>query len=106
MAQQKLDQSPQYVVLDEKGPDHAKCFEICAEIGGRRFPSAWARSKKQAEQDAALIADIGDRKLTFEIESAELTESLADIVVVRDTRKEEADKMGSPSACSISHQGF
>lgn len=47
---------PQYVVLDEKGPDHAKCFEICVQGGDRRFPGAWAASKKQAEQLAALAA--------------------------------------------------
>jgi ribonuclease-3 len=47
---------PQYVVLDEKGPDHAKCFEICVQASDRRFPGAWAASKKQAEQLAALAA--------------------------------------------------
>jgi ribonuclease-3 len=55
-AQQMLDQTPQYIVLDEQGPDHAKCFEICVEIGSRRFPSSWGASKKQAEQSAALQA--------------------------------------------------
>ena len=55
-AQQILGQTPQYVVLDEKGPDHAKCFEITVEIGARRFGSCWGPSKKQAEQDAALQA--------------------------------------------------
>lgn len=56
VAQQKLSQSPQYVVLDEKGPDHAKCFEICVAMGSRRFDSCWGASKKQAEQQAALNA--------------------------------------------------
>ena len=55
-AQQVLGQTPQYVVLDEQGPDHAKCFEICVEIGARRFGSCWGPSKKQAEQQAALTA--------------------------------------------------
>lgn len=55
-AQQEFDASAEYVLLDEKGPDHAKCFEVCAEIDGRRFPSCWAPSKKQAEQQAALVA--------------------------------------------------
>ena len=48
--------SPMYLVLDEKGPDHSKCFEVCVEIGSRRFPSCWGQSKKQAEQQAALLA--------------------------------------------------
>lgn len=47
---------PQYVVLDEKGPDHAKAFEICVDAGARRFSPAWGPSKKQAEQLAALAA--------------------------------------------------
>ncbi|MCA9291595.1 MAG: ribonuclease III [Phycisphaerales bacterium] len=55
-AQQILSQMPQYVVLDEQGPDHAKCFEVCVEIGTRRFRSCWGTSKKEAEQQAALEA--------------------------------------------------
>lgn len=54
--QQRFTTTPQYVVLDEQGPDHAKCFEVCVEIGARRFPSTWGASKKQAEQQAALEA--------------------------------------------------
>ncbi len=55
-SQQSCQLTPQYVVLDEKGPDHAKCFEVCVEIGARRFSSCWGPSKKQAEQQAALEA--------------------------------------------------
>ncbi len=55
-AQQQCNDTPSYVVLDEKGPDHAKCFEVSVEIGTRRFPSSWGASKKQAEQMAALNA--------------------------------------------------
>lgn len=55
-AQTMLDGSPVYIVLDEKGPDHSKCFEVCVEIGERRFRSSWGQTKKQAEQQAALYA--------------------------------------------------
>lgn len=55
-AQRYLPSNPVYVLLDEKGPDHAKCFEVCVEIRGRRFDSAWAQTKKEAEQKAALSA--------------------------------------------------
>jgi len=55
-AQRHLPNNPVYMLLDEKGPDHAKAFEVCVEIEGRRFSSAWANSKKEAEQKAALIA--------------------------------------------------
>lgn len=55
-AQRHFDATPQYVVLDEKGPDHSKCFEICVTVDGRRFGSAWGPSKKEAEQKAARLA--------------------------------------------------
>lgn len=48
--------TPSYLVLSESGPDHAKLFEICVEVRGRRFPSASAPSKRSAEQAAALLA--------------------------------------------------
>jgi ribonuclease-3 len=48
--------NPTYVVVDQRGPDHAKCFEIAVEVQRRRFASCWATSKKQAEQQAALAA--------------------------------------------------
>ncbi len=54
--QQQQDQTPQYIILDEKGPDHAKCFEVCVELGARRFNSCWGASKKAAEQQAAVEA--------------------------------------------------
>ena len=55
-AQKALGAGPLYELLDEKGPDHAKCFEVCVSIDGRRFTSAWGPNKKQAEQKAALLA--------------------------------------------------
>ena len=55
-AQQTTPHHPVYILLDEKGPDHAKCFEVCVEINGRRYPSAWANAKKEAEQRAAYNA--------------------------------------------------
>jgi ribonuclease III len=55
-AQQELSVQPEYVLLDEKGPDHAKCFEVRVELGSEAYPSCWAPSKKQAEQQAALTA--------------------------------------------------
>ena len=55
-AQRELSGSPVYELLDEKGPDHAKCFEIAVCVGARRFPSAWGPSKKEAEQKAAQLA--------------------------------------------------
>lgn len=55
-AQKMIGATPIYELLDEKGPDHSKCFEVCVTIDGRRFPSAWGPNKKMAEQKAALLA--------------------------------------------------
>ncbi|MEM9415751.1 MAG: ribonuclease III [Planctomycetota bacterium] len=56
IAQKHLPHNPSYILLDEKGPDHAKAFEVCVQLNGRNFGSAWANSKKEAEQLAALNA--------------------------------------------------
>jgi ribonuclease-3 len=55
-AQQRLNATPIYELLDEKGPDHDKCFESQVFVGDRHFLSAWGRSKKEAEQKAAFNA--------------------------------------------------
>jgi ribonuclease III len=47
---------PEYRLLDEQGPDHSKCFEICVCIDGTHYPSAWGPNKKAAEQAAARRA--------------------------------------------------
>ena len=55
-AQRELGVSPNYLLIDEKGPDHAKAFAVCVELEGHRYEACWAPSKKLAEQNAALIA--------------------------------------------------
>jgi len=55
-AQRDLGATPAYELFDEKGPDHAKAFEVAVVIRGRRYPSAWGPSKKAAEQRAAMEA--------------------------------------------------
>jgi|TARA_B100001964_G_scaffold20659_2_gene21006 ribonuclease-3 len=56
IAQRMFAAMPMYAVLDEKGPDHAKCFEVGVTIGNRTFQPRWGPNKKRAEQDAALAA--------------------------------------------------
>lgn len=55
-AQKALNATPVYELLDEKGPDHSKCFEVCVAIKGHRYSGAWGPSKKEAEQKAAYTA--------------------------------------------------
>jgi ribonuclease-3 len=56
IAQRDYGTTPTYQLLDEKGPDHSKCFKISAQIGRNRYQPAWGRNKKEAEQRAALNA--------------------------------------------------
>jgi ribonuclease-3 len=56
VAQRQFGATPTYLLLDEKGPEHSKCFKIAARIGGHYYPPAWGATKKDAEQRAALNA--------------------------------------------------
>lgn len=55
-SQREFGELPTYRVLKEKGPDHMKSFLIMALIGVKKFEAAWGRSKKEAEQNAAMAA--------------------------------------------------
>lgn len=55
-AQREFGSTPAYHLLDEKGPDHSKCFKVAAQVGGYRYQPAWGRNKKEAEQRAACNA--------------------------------------------------
>lgn len=56
IAQKEFNATPAYHLLDEKGPDHSKCFKISAVVGRYHYPAAWGRTKKEAEQKAAMNA--------------------------------------------------
>ena len=56
LAQREHGTTPTYQLLDEKGPDHSKCFKVAAQVGSHRFQPAWGRNKKEAEQRAARNA--------------------------------------------------
>ncbi len=67
IAQREHGETPTYLLLDEKGPDHSKCFQISARIGDRRFAAAWGQNKKEAEQRAAwnALCQLGGQPLPF-----------------------------------------
>lgn len=67
LAQREYGTTPTYQLLDEKGPDHSKCFKISAQIGGNRYPPAWGRNKKEAEQRAArnALSDLSGDPVPF-----------------------------------------
>ena len=53
LAQAKLQMAPSYTVISERGPDHAKTFEVAILIGDKEYGRAFGRSKKEAQQNAA-----------------------------------------------------
>jgi ribonuclease-3 len=66
-AQREHGVTPTYHLLDEKGPDHSKCFKMSAQIGRDRYAPAWGRSKKESEQRAAqnAICELRGDELPF-----------------------------------------
>ena len=52
LSQREYGCTPTYQLIDEKGPDHSKCFKVAVQMGGNRFAAAWGRNKKEAEQRA------------------------------------------------------
>src|SRR3954471_6987116 len=69
-AQREHGVTPTYHLLDEKGPDHSKCFKISAQIGRDRYSPAWGRSKKESEQRAAMnaLSQLSGQAIPFELE--------------------------------------
>lgn len=54
--QEKKSITPEYKVLSEEGPDHAKEFKIGAYIGNKMIGEGKGSSKRKAEQEAAKQA--------------------------------------------------
>ncbi len=54
--QRVLGKTPEYVLVEELGPDHAREFCIAARVGPDVFDMGRGRSKKEAEQQAARNA--------------------------------------------------
>jgi ribonuclease-3 len=67
MAQRENGSTPTYHLLDEKGPDHSKCFKISAQIGRTQYLPAWGPNKKEAEQRAArnALAELNGEAVPF-----------------------------------------
>lgn len=56
LTQQQTQTSPQYRVLAESGPDHAKTFTVGVYLHGKLLAEGVGKSKQEAEQDAARLA--------------------------------------------------
>ena len=64
LAQQTLGATPIYELLDEKGPDHSKCFEVCVSVEGRRLlrieacPNGVCKGAFQTSPDIAALSSL------------------------------------------------
>jgi len=56
LAQEKENQTPQYRVVSEEGPDHDKVFNMGVYLGDELVACGEGSSKQAAEQEAALAA--------------------------------------------------
>lgn len=56
ITQEKFKQSPNYKILETKGPDHAKQFVVAVYIKGKEYGKGKGGSKQTAEEQAASQA--------------------------------------------------
>ncbi|MDO8619031.1 MAG: ribonuclease III [Candidatus Daviesbacteria bacterium] len=56
VAQNQTKQSPQYRIIETKGPDHAKEFTVAVYVGGKELGKGIGNSKQTAEEQAAKEA--------------------------------------------------
>lgn len=53
LAQSTTGAPPEYELVRERGQSHSRAFCVAARVGERTFPSAWGRTRKEAERWAA-----------------------------------------------------
>ena len=56
LLQERFNEGPEYVLVDEEGPAHARLFSIAVTFQGEELGTGMASSKKEAEQQAARVA--------------------------------------------------
>ncbi len=79
--QRQLGSTPEYLVVEETGPDHAREFGVAARVGGSEFEIGRGKSKKEAEQHAAKNALLSLQRLECESTEIEATEECHSNVV-------------------------
>ena len=53
VVQERLKRSPNYKIIETKGPDHAKQFRVAVLVGGKEYGQGIGNSKQIAEEKAA-----------------------------------------------------
>lgn len=56
LLQERFNEGPEYMLVDEDGPAHARLFSIAVQFRGEELGTGMASSKKEAEQQAARVA--------------------------------------------------
>lgn len=56
LLQERFNEGPEYALVDEEGPAHARLFSITVSFQGEELGGGKASSKKEAEQQAARAA--------------------------------------------------
>jgi len=56
VVQERLKVTPTYRVIEEKGPDHNKCFTVGVYIGSECVATGVGSSKQEAEENTAKRA--------------------------------------------------
>lgn len=56
ITQAKFGVIPEYILIQEMGPDHQKSFEMAIKIAQKEYARATGSSKKQAQQECAKLA--------------------------------------------------
>jgi ribonuclease-3 len=56
LLQERFNEGPEYVLMEEEGPAHARLFSVAVNFQGEELGSGKASSKKEAEQQAARTA--------------------------------------------------
>lgn len=64
--QRELGTTPEYLLLEETGPDHAREFGVAARVKDAVFEIGRGRSKKEAEQHAARHAVLSLQRMESE----------------------------------------
>ncbi len=56
LLQERFNEGPEYVLMEEEGPAHARIFSVAVNFQGEELGCGKASSKKEAEQQAARTA--------------------------------------------------
>ena len=95
VAQQKFEAPPMYVLLDEKGPDHAKCFEICVKlVRSASHPVGGHQRNTQSSRQRSMRSShlMQQSLMTMEMSSSLIIEG-SEFAIICQTRRMKDDSL-------------